>query len=69
MSVSISCWSVHSHPTKKGIYSIRKEAQDAKNALKGYEVLDVNLNSNAGGWASKGEKAIYLGYKPTNSDL
>ena len=44
-----------------------KNAAEAKAALKGYKILDADLNQNAGGgWGSKGEKAVYLGYKTTS---
>ena len=43
-----------------------KDAAEAKEALDGYTILDADLNQNAGGgWGSKGEKAVYLGYKTT----
>ena len=42
-------------------------AEEAKAALKGYTVLDTDLNQNAGGGlGSKGEKAVFLGYKTTS---
>ncbi len=50
-----------------------KEAADAEAALAGYKILSdekgnkVDLNQNAGGgFASKGEKVVYLGYKTTS---
>ena len=43
-----------------------KTAEEAKAALAGYSILDVDLNQGAGGGlGSKGEKAVYLGYKTT----
>ena len=49
-----------------------KKAADAKAALAGYVILSdedgnpVDLNKKAGGgWGSKGEKVVYLGYKTT----
>ncbi len=49
-----------------------KEAKDAAAALEGYTILSdesgnpVDLNQKAGGgWGSKGEKVVYLGYKTT----
>ena len=49
-----------------------KEKEDAEAALKGYKILSddkgnpVDLNDNAGGgWGSKGDKVVYLGYKTT----
>ena len=45
-----------------------KTADEAKAALAGYTVLDVDLNQGAGGGlGSKGEKAVYLGYKTTKN--
>ena len=44
-----------------------KTEDEAKAALKGYTVLDMNLNKDAGGGTgSQGEKAVYLGYKTTS---
>ena len=44
-----------------------KTEDEAKAALKGYVILDTNLNKDAGGGTgSKGEKAVYLGYKTTS---
>ena len=49
-----------------------KKASDAKAALEGYKILSdakgnpVDLNKSAGGgWGSKGDKVVYLGYKTT----
>ena len=49
-----------------------KEAKEAEEALEGYIILSdengnpVDLNQKAGGgWGSKGEKVVYLGYKTT----
>ncbi len=49
-----------------------KEAKDAAAALEGYKILSdesgnpIDLNQKAGGgWGSKGEKVVYLGYKTT----
>ncbi|MBR3620357.1 MAG: hypothetical protein IKN56_02525 [Clostridia bacterium] len=49
-----------------------KKAADAKAALNGYKILSdakgnpIDLNNDAGGgWGSKGEKVVYLGYKTT----
>ncbi len=49
-----------------------KKASGAKSALDGYKILSdskgnpIDLNDNAGGgWGSKGEKVVYLGYKTT----
>ncbi len=49
-----------------------KKPEDAKAALEGYTILSdesgnpVDLNQKAGGgWGSKGEKVVYLGYKTT----
>jgi len=45
-----------------------KTADEAKAALAGYTVLDVDLNQGAGGGlGSKGEKTVYLGYKTTKN--
>ena len=46
-----------------------KDAAEAKAALDGYTVLDTDLNQDAGGAyvLSKGEKAVYLGYKTTKN--
>ena len=45
-----------------------KTAEEAKAALEGYTILDVDLNRKAGGGlGSKGEKAVYLGYKTTKN--
>ena len=51
-----------------------KKAADAENALKGYTIITgadgkyVDFNDNAGGgWASKGEKVVYIGYRTTGS--
>ena len=51
-----------------------KKASDAENALKGYTIITgadgeyVDFNDNAGGgWASKGEKVVYIGYRTTGS--
>ena len=48
------------------------KAEKAKTALEGYRILSddkgnpVDLNQGAGGgWGSKGEKVVYLGYKTT----
>ena len=50
-----------------------KKAADAEKALAGYKILSdekgnpVDLNQNAGGgFGSKGEKVVYLGYKTTS---
>ena len=41
-------------------------AEEAKAALDGYTILDTDLNQGAGGGlGSKGEKAVFLGYKTT----
>ncbi len=43
-----------------------KTAEEAKASLEGYTVLDADLNQDAGGGlGSKGEKAVYIGYKTT----
>ena len=45
-----------------------KTAGEAKAALKGYIILDTDLNQSAeGGFGSKGEKAVFLGYKTTKN--
>ncbi len=49
-----------------------KKSETAKAALDGYKILSdakgnpVDLNQKAGGgWGSKGDKVVYLGYKTT----
>lgn len=49
-----------------------KSSSEAANALEGYTIVTddsgkkVDFNSNAGGgWGSKGEKVVYIGYKTT----
>ena len=52
---------------------VGKKASDALAALDGYEILKdgsgsyVDLNKNAGGgWGSKGDRVVYLGFKRTS---
>ena len=45
-----------------------KDGDAAKAALSGYKIIETDLNQNAGGgWGSKGEKVVYLGYKTTKN--
>ena len=48
---------------------VGKDAKEAKASLSGYTILDCDLNQKAGGGAfSKGEKAVYIGYKTTKDE-
>ena len=48
-----------------------KKASEAEAALKGYTIVTnnsgkyVDFNDNAGGWGSKGEMVVYIGYQTT----
>ena len=45
-----------------------ENADDAKAALSGYKIIETDLNKNAGGgWGSKGDRVVYLGYKTTKN--
>ena len=45
---------------------VGKDAKEAKASLNGFTILDCDLNQNAGGGSfSKGERAVYMGYKTT----
>ena len=47
---------------------VGKTAEEAKAALEGYTVIETDLNEDAGGgWGSKGDRVVYLGYKTTKS--
>ena len=47
---------------------VGETAEEAKAALEGYNIIETDLNENAGGgWGSKGNRVVYLGYKTTKN--
>ena len=47
---------------------VGETAEEAKAALEGYNIIETDLNEDAGGgWGSKGDRVVYLGYKTTKN--